>query len=60
MIGPQTPSAWAVLAFEHAAQLPLQAVLQQTPSTQKPLPQSPATIHAVPFCSCGTHEPAAQ
>ena len=48
MIGPQTPLAWAVLAFEHAAQLPLHAVLQQTPSTQKPLEQSPLPTQAPP------------
>jgi hypothetical protein len=41
-------------------QLPLQAVSQQTPSTQKPLAQSPVTAHAVPFVSCGTQAPAAQ
>ena len=41
-------------------QLPVQAVLQQTPSTQKPLPQSPATAQAVPFASRGTQVPAAQ
>jgi len=41
-------------------QLPVQAVLQQTPSTQKPLAQSPVTVHAVPLISCGTQAPAAQ
>jgi hypothetical protein len=41
-------------------QLPLQAVSQQTPSTQKPLAQSPVTAQAVPFVSCGTQAPAAQ
>jgi hypothetical protein len=41
-------------------QVPPQALLQQTPSTQKPLPQSPAATHAVPFVSWGTHTPAEQ
>jgi hypothetical protein len=35
-------------------------VLQQTPSTQKPLAQSPAPLQAVPFVSCGMQWPAAQ
>jgi hypothetical protein len=41
-------------------QVPPQALLQQTPSMQKPLVQSPAPPHAVPFASCGTQWPAAQ
>jgi hypothetical protein len=48
---PTSPQVW---------QVPPQALLQQTPSTQKPLAQSPAVLHATPFCSCGTHRPAAQ
>ena len=34
MIGPHTPSACGGLGVEHAAQPPVQAALQQTPSTQ--------------------------
>jgi hypothetical protein len=41
-------------------QLPVQAVLQQTPSTQKPLAQSAVAAQAVPLISCGTQTPAAQ
>jgi hypothetical protein len=41
-------------------QLPLHAVSQQTPSTQKPLAQSPVTTQAVPLVSCGAQAPAAQ
>jgi hypothetical protein len=60
MIGPQTPSAWAVLAFEQAAQLPLQAVLQQTPSTQEPVVHSPLPEQAAPCALIGTHTVPAQ
>jgi hypothetical protein len=35
-------------------------VSQQTPSTQKPVAQSPGPPQAVPFASCGTQWPAAQ
>jgi len=41
-------------------QVPVQAVSQQTPSTQKPLWQSPVPPQAVPFVSCGRHDPAEQ
>ena len=41
-------------------QVPPHAVLQQTPSTQNPLMQSPPTAQAVPLFSCGTQWPAAQ
>jgi hypothetical protein len=34
--------------------------LQQTPSVQKPLAQSPGPAQAVPFASWGTQWPAAQ
>jgi hypothetical protein len=49
-----------LLLLEQVWQVLLQAVLQQTPSTQKPLAQSPAPRHAVPFCSCGTQALPAQ
>jgi hypothetical protein len=41
-------------------QVPVQAVSQQTPSTQWPLVQSPAPAQAVPFVSCGMQAPAEQ
>ena len=45
----QVPLTAAPAATEQASQVPaLQAVLQQTPSTQKPLRQSAALPHAVP------------
>jgi hypothetical protein len=36
-------------------QVPPQALLQQTPSTQKPLPHSPLPTQAVPLVSFATH-----
>jgi hypothetical protein len=42
----QTPGAAGVL---HDLQLSVQAVLQQTPSTQNPVAQSAAQPHAAPF-----------
>jgi hypothetical protein len=44
----------------HVWQVPPQALLQQTPSTQKPLPHSAVVTQAVPLPSCGTHAPARQ
>jgi hypothetical protein len=41
-------------------QLPAQPVLQHTPSTQLPLVHWLPAVHAVPFVSFGTHEPAGQ
>ena len=41
-------------------QAPVQAVLQHTPSTQLPLAHTLPVVHAVPFVSFGTHEPAGQ
>ena len=41
-------------------QAPLQAFSQQTPSTQKPLWQSPVEPQAVPFVSCATQCPPEQ
>jgi hypothetical protein len=38
-------------------QAPPQAFSQQTPSTQKPLWQSPFPPQAVPCASCGTQAP---
>jgi hypothetical protein len=47
----QVPFAGAPLAVEHAWHAPAaQAVLQQMPSTQNPLPQSAAVEHIAPFC----------
>lgn len=42
----QVPGAEIVL---HALHVSVQALLQQTPSTQKPLAQSPLQPQAVPF-----------
>jgi hypothetical protein len=45
----QVPLTAAPAAMEHASHGPaLQAVLQQTPSAQKPLWQSVATPHGLP------------
>ena len=44
----QSPSAAAVLEAEQATQLPVQALSQQTPSTQLPLPHSAAPVQAPP------------
>jgi len=44
----------------HVWQVLLQAVSQQTPSTQLPLEQSPPTLHIVPFVSTGTQALATQ
>ena len=41
-------------------QLPVQPELQQTPSTQKPLTQSPSTAQAVPFATFATKAQAPQ
>ena len=41
-------------------QVPLQAVSQQTPSAQWPLPQSVSSSHTVPIVSTGTHAEATQ
>jgi hypothetical protein len=45
----QTPGAAGVL---HDLQLSVQAVLQQTPSTQNPVAQSAAQPQAAPFALC--------
>jgi hypothetical protein len=46
---PQMPGEPGVL---QALQASVQALLQQTPSTQKPLAQSPGQPQASPFISC--------
>jgi hypothetical protein len=51
------PTLFVALQVE---QVPLQAVSQQTPSTQWPLPQSLASSHTVPFVSTGTQAVATQ
>ena len=45
---PQVPFVPPVFAAEHAWQVPPHAVLQQTPSAQKPDAHSPAAAHAPP------------
>jgi hypothetical protein len=48
--GPQTPSApEPFFVVEHATQLDVQAVSQQTPSTQKPETHSADPVQAAPF-----------
>jgi hypothetical protein len=42
----------------HAWHTPLHAELQQTPSAQKPEPQSVPTVHGAPVMPRGLHEPA--
>ena len=57
---PHVPSApLCFLAVEHARQRPVQAVSQQTPSTQNPPGHCPGTVHGVAlglvspiFCNC--------
>jgi hypothetical protein len=44
----------------HASHAPLQAVLQQTPSTQLPLPHWLAAVHVPPLSSFSTHWPLPQ
>ena len=46
---PQIPGEPGVL---QALQVSVQALLQQRPSTQKPLAQSPGQAHASPFTPC--------
>jgi hypothetical protein len=55
-----TPSIPPVSAAAHATQVPPQAPLQQNPSTQLPLRQASATVHAAPLLCLGTQAPAAQ
>ena len=45
---PQTPLTPPFFAAEQAWQRPVHAVLQQKPSTQKPLEHSFAAVHATP------------
>ena len=55
----QVPVAEPVSAIVHATQVPVQAVLQQTPPTQKPLEhwRSSPPVHAWPFACAATHWP---
>jgi hypothetical protein len=46
--------------MSQAAQLPAQAVSQQTASAQKPLAHSATPLQASPPSFCGTHTPASQ
>jgi hypothetical protein len=46
--GAQVPSGAPVLAFEQAVQVPVQALLQQTPSTQAPLAHCAPSVHPPP------------
>jgi hypothetical protein len=57
-IGPHVPFVpEPFLAVEHAWQVPLQALLQQTPSTQFPLVHSALIEHAAPFVKSKHDEP---
>jgi hypothetical protein len=51
----QVPLLAPVLAAVHAMQVAPQALLQHTPSTQKPLAHSLAAVHAVPLTFLATH-----
>jgi hypothetical protein len=58
MTEPQAPSAPVpFMAAEHAWQRPLQAVLQQTPSTQKPEVHWLAVVQGPPSPAGITHAP---
>jgi len=46
--GLHVPSTWPVSAMVQPMHCPVQAWLQHTPSTQKPLVQSPGAAHAWP------------
>ena len=56
----QVPSAEAPSAVEQASQLPSQALLQHTPSTQKSELQSPFAVQDCPFASAWTQFPPLQ
>jgi hypothetical protein len=60
MIGRHRPSAAAVFAFEQAAQLPLHADSQQTPSTQEPVLHSPLLAQGAPWFLSGKQTALAQ
>lgn len=49
------PFAVLLSAAEQAMQVPVHAVLQQTPSAQKPLAHWSTAVHAVPLVSLRTH-----
>ena len=49
MTSAHVPLGCPVSAIVHAWQVPLQAVLQQTPSAQSPLAHAPPLVQAVPF-----------
>jgi hypothetical protein len=49
--------AWPVFAAEHAWQGPVQAALQQTPSTQLPLPHWLLLPHAAPIALSASQAP---
>jgi hypothetical protein len=55
---PSTPPPF--FAAVHAWQVPVQALLQQTPSAQKPDAHCDAAAHALPFPSAGAQTPAVQ
>jgi len=56
----QVPSVPPVFAAVHAMHWPLQAVLQHTPSAQKPLTQSPPTVQGAPRAAAPTQLGAVQ
>ena len=47
-VGAQVPPATPVRALLHELHVPLQTLLQHTPSTQKPVTHSPPMVHASP------------
>jgi hypothetical protein len=58
--GAQVPSVPPVFAAEHAMQVPVHAVLQQTPSTQLPFVHSALAEHVAPSACFGTQAPLEQ
>src|SRR5690349_3252640 len=59
--GPHVPSEpLALSAAAHAWHVPVHEVSQHTPSTQNPLVQPFAVLHAAPNAACERHVPASQ
>ena len=62
VMGKQVPVATLVSAIVHAWQVPVQAVLQQMPPTQKPLEhcRSSPPVHVAPLACAAVHTPLLQ
>jgi hypothetical protein len=55
-MGQHTPLVWLVFAALHAWHVPVHAALQQRPSVQNPLAQSPFAVHGSPFWARSARE----